>query len=102
MHIMFHYRTSFYRFTLHSHRRYSDGLRARQPRFDSRQGQEILYSPQRPDRNWDPPYPIGTRALSPKVKRQEREADQSLPSYAEVKHGGAIPLLPQTSSWRDA
>jgi hypothetical protein len=30
-------------------------------------------------------YPIGTRALSPEVKRPVREADYSPPSTAEVK-----------------
>jgi hypothetical protein len=32
----------------------------------------------------------------------EREADHSLPSNAEVKNDGVIPLLPHTSSWRGA
>jgi hypothetical protein len=43
-------------------------------------------------------YPVYTRALSPGVKRQVREADHSPPSRAEVKNGGAIPLLLHTSS----
>jgi hypothetical protein len=30
-------------------------------------------------------YPMGTGALSPRIKRQEREADHSLPINAEVK-----------------
>jgi hypothetical protein len=41
-------------------------------------------------------------ALSPGVKRQEREADHLPPSSAEVKKGGAIPPLPHISSWRSA
>jgi hypothetical protein len=32
-------------------------------------------------------YPMGTGALSPGVKWQEREADHSPPSSAEVKNG---------------
>jgi hypothetical protein len=32
-------------------------------------------------------------ALSTGIKRQEREVDQSPPSSAEVKNGGAIPPL---------
>jgi hypothetical protein len=39
-------------------------------------------------------------ALSPRGKRQEREADHS--SSAEVKRGGAIPPLPHISSWYSA
>jgi hypothetical protein len=39
-------------------------------------------------------YPMGAGDLSPGVKRQEREADYSPPSSADVKNGGAIPLLP--------
>jgi hypothetical protein len=34
-------------------------------------------------------------ALSPGIKRPERETDHSLPSSAEVKNGGAIPTLPR-------
>jgi hypothetical protein len=33
-------------------------------------------------------------AVSPAVTRQVREANRSPPSGAEIKHGGAIPLLP--------
>jgi hypothetical protein len=39
-------------------------------------------------------YPMGTGGFSRGAKRQGREADHSLPSSAEVKNGGAIPLLP--------
>jgi hypothetical protein len=38
----------------------------------------------------------------PEVKRQERETDHSLPFSVEVKNGGAIALLPRTSSWHGA
>jgi hypothetical protein len=44
-------------------------------------------------------YPVGTGALPPGVKRLGREADHSPPPIAEVKNGGAILLLPDTSSW---
>jgi hypothetical protein len=37
-------------------------------------------------------------AISPRVKRPGHEA----PSGAKVKNGGAIPLLPHTSSWLGA
>jgi hypothetical protein len=37
-------------------------------------------------------------AVSPEVKRPRREDNQSRPSSAEVKNGGAIPSLPHTSS----
>jgi hypothetical protein len=58
--------------------------------------------PQRPDRLWGLPSLLsnGYRgALSPEVKPQEREADHSPPSSAEVKNGGAIPPF-LMSSWR--
>jgi hypothetical protein len=38
-------------------------------------------------------------APSPSVKREGREADQSRPSSAEVRHGAAIPSLPHMSSF---
>jgi hypothetical protein len=41
-------------------------------------------------------------ALSPEVKRPGREADHSPQSSAEVKNGGAIPPLPNMSSWHSA
>jgi hypothetical protein len=40
--------------------------------------------------------------LSVGVNRPRHEADHSPPSSAEVKHGGAMPLLPLTPSWYDA
>jgi hypothetical protein len=42
------------------------------------------------------------KAVSPGVKRQEREADHSYLSSAEVKKGGAIAPLPRKSSWLGA
>jgi hypothetical protein len=43
-------------------------------------------------------YSRGTvEDLSPGVKRQEREANHSLPSSAEFKKRGAIPPLPHVS-----
>jgi hypothetical protein len=36
---------------------------------------------------------MGTGAVSARLKQQGREADYSPPSSAEVKNGGAIPLL---------
>jgi hypothetical protein len=41
-------------------------------------------------------------AFSPGVKLQEREADHSPPSSAEVKKGGAILPLPNMFSWHSA
>jgi hypothetical protein len=43
-------------------------------------------------------YSMGTGGSFHAVKRQGREADRSLPSSAEVKNGGAMPPLPNTSS----
>jgi hypothetical protein len=43
-------------------------------------------------------YPMCTRG----IKRSEREYDRALPSSAEVKNGGAIPPLPDISSWHSA
>jgi hypothetical protein len=38
-------------------------------------------------------------ALSPAVKREEREADNLPPFTAEIKNGGATPQLLHTSQW---
>jgi hypothetical protein len=38
-------------------------------------------------------------ALSPGVKRPEREVDHSPPPSGKVKNGGYIPPLPHMSSW---
>jgi hypothetical protein len=66
------------------------------PEFDSRQCTIFFSStvsrpalgPTQPPIQWVP------GALSPGLKWQEREADRSLPSNAEVKNGGAISPLP--------
>jgi hypothetical protein len=47
-------------------------------------------------------YPMRTGCFSPKVKQPGREADHQPPSNVEIKNGGAIPPLPNTSSWRGA
>jgi hypothetical protein len=47
-------------------------------------------------------YTMGTGAISPVIKRLGSEADHSTPPSTEVKNCGAIPPLPQTSSWRSA
>jgi hypothetical protein len=49
-----------------------------------------------------PPIQWVLGVLSPRIKRQEREADHSPPSGAEVKNDGDIISLPYTSSWRNA
>jgi hypothetical protein len=41
------------------------------------------------------------QALSPGLKRQDRESDNSSPSSAEIKNDGARAPLPHTSSWCD-
>jgi hypothetical protein len=84
--------------------RYSDGLRAGRQRFDSLQGQEIFPILQRPDRLWAPHGLLsnGHREFFPELNRPEREADHTPPSSAEVEDGGAIPPLPNMSSWSDA
>jgi hypothetical protein len=68
--------------------RYSDGLRAGRPGFDSRQCKiftYILSTTLRPNlRPIQPPIQWIPGALSPGVKRQGREADHSPPSSAEA------------------
>jgi hypothetical protein len=49
-----------------------------------------------------PPIQWVPGAISPEVKRPGREAGHLPPSNAEVKNGGAIPPLPDMSSWRGA
>jgi hypothetical protein len=41
---------------------------------------------------------MGTGALSPWLRKPGLEADHSPPYCVQVKNGGAIPLLPHTSS----
>jgi hypothetical protein len=45
-------------------------------------------------------YPVGTRALPPRVKWPVQEPDHSPPSSAKV-NGGPIPPLHHMSSWCD-
>jgi hypothetical protein len=48
-------------------------------------------------------YPVGTRGSFPGVKRPEHEADNFLPSNAEVKECVELYLhCPSTPSWRGA
>jgi hypothetical protein len=52
--------------------------------------------PQRPGRPCGSPTSIlGKAGISPELKRPEREANNSPPSSADIKNGGAIlPLFP--------
>jgi hypothetical protein len=68
-------------------------------------GSASFSSLQRPDRLWGPPSLLsnGYRGLFLRgVKRQEREANESPPSSAEVENGGAIPSLSHISAWHSA
>jgi hypothetical protein len=49
-----------------------------------------------------PPIQWVPGALSPGVKRPEREADHWSPSSTKIKKGGAIPPFPNISSWHSA
>jgi hypothetical protein len=69
--------------------------------FPAVQDFSLLHSVQA-DFGTHPPLQWVTGPLSPGVNRQKREFNQSPPSSAEVKNGGAIPPLPRMSSWRDA
>jgi hypothetical protein len=84
----------------HTTSRYSDGLRAGRPGFDSRQRQNVslLYSVQAGSGAHPASYPMGIGAISPGVKRQGREADHSPPSNVVVRNCGAITPLPHMSS----
>jgi hypothetical protein len=83
--------------TLYSNRgRYSDGLRAGQPGFDSQQGARdfFLFDSFQTGSGAHPvSSPMGNGVEGPC-----READHSPPSSAEVKNIGAIPPLPDSSS----
>jgi hypothetical protein len=71
----------------------------------SRQGLEIfLFSTafRLPLGPTQPPIEWVLWAIPLVVTRPGFEADYSPPSSAEAKNGGAIPLLPHTSSWRGA
>jgi hypothetical protein len=67
---------------------------------------KFFSTPQHADRlckgSTQPPTQGVPRALSWEVKWPECEADHSPPSSAEVKNGGAIPPLPDISSWHGA
>jgi hypothetical protein len=82
--------------------RYSDGLRAGRPWFGSRLWQDIyLYSTaSRPALVPNqPPIELIKGTLSPWVQRPVRKADHSPLPSAEAKNRGAIPPLPNMSSW---
>jgi hypothetical protein len=68
----------------------------RDKRFSLLHNARPALGPTHPPIHWVP------GALSPGLKRPEREADHSLPSSAEFKNSAAITPLPQKSSWRDA
>jgi hypothetical protein len=74
------------------------------PGFNSRQGVDfpLLHNVQTNSGIHPASYSIWTGYNFPGVKRPDREADYSYPSSAEVKNGGAIPSLADTSSWRGA
>jgi hypothetical protein len=78
-------------------------LQGGRPEFESRQRQEICLSStaSRPVLGpKQPPAQAVLGALSQGVKRPWCEADQSLPSSAEVKNGGAIrPFLVVFVTW---
>jgi hypothetical protein len=82
----------------------NDLIRPVCPGFDSQQGKNILFfTASRPTLGpTQPPIQWISGAISPDAKRPGREADQSHPSSAEVKNGGAIPPLPHMSSWHNA
>jgi hypothetical protein len=85
--------------------RYSDGLPAGRPGFDSRQKQtSFLYSTASRLALWPTQLHVQwvSWSVSRAVKRLGREADHSPPSSAEAKNDGAIPSLPHTSSWPGA
>jgi hypothetical protein len=77
--------------------RYSNGLWAGRPGFDSRKGEEsVLFSaaPRPALGPIKPPIQWVQGALSHGVKRLGRKANHPTPSGAEVKNGGAILPLP--------
>jgi hypothetical protein len=65
---------------------------------ESRQGQQIFffYPKNRPERLWSVPNLLFNvyRRSFPGLKWQVREVDHSLPSSAELRMSGAMPLLP--------
>jgi hypothetical protein len=76
--------------------RYSDGLRAERTGFDF----SLLHSVQVGSGAHPASYRMGTGGFSHGVKRPWREGDNSSLPSVEVKNCGAIPPLPNPSSWR--
>jgi hypothetical protein len=66
-------------------------------RFPAVQNFSLLHGVQTGSGAHPASYPMATGGSFSEVKWQEREADHSLPSNAEVKKGGAIPPLLHTS-----
>jgi hypothetical protein len=85
-----------YVLTAHLATRPRVGIATKESGFDSRQVQDtfLLYTAYLPALGTTQP-PI---QWVPRVKRQGREADHSLPSSAEVLNSETIPALPRTSS----
>jgi hypothetical protein len=92
------------RFVTNKRSRYSDGLRAGRPEFESQQGKDfsLLHNVQSGRGAHPTSYPMGTGAISLGVKPPGCGADHSPPSSAEVKNVGAIPPLLHMSSWHSA
>jgi hypothetical protein len=67
-------------------------------------GVRIYFFAQCPDRFWSSSNLIfnGFLRYFPRVKRPGFEANHTPPSSVEMKNGGAIPPLPNTSSRRGA
>jgi hypothetical protein len=83
--------------------RYSDGLRAGRPGFDSREGIiDFFDSVQTDSRAHPASYSMGTEEYFTGVKWPGLEADHSPSSRAEVKNGGAVSPLKNTSLCRPA
>jgi hypothetical protein len=78
---------------------YSDRMRAGRPgvRFPAEAGIFLFSAAFR--RALGPIPPIKCAPGLGRLKRPGREADRLPPSGADVKNGGAIPPLPDTSSW---
>jgi hypothetical protein len=70
--------------------------------IDSRQTQEMLFSPECPDWLWFPPsllYSGHRRFVSPWYSGRDVKLTIHLYGSAKVKNGGAIALLSHASSW---
>jgi hypothetical protein len=81
------------------------GYGAGRPGLFSRKGKQIfLSSPQSLDRFYGRTILLsnGYQRQSLGIRRPGSEADNSLPSSAQVKNSGIIPPLPHTSSWYGA